>query len=99
MLATPPYEFNDGSNLDRIKIQLEGRYIKYSEMETTLDGYYHKNKWNITNETNGFIVDNHAGLYGNREIAKRILENINKIYDYEYTEHVYNDTSENKKLI
>jgi len=98
LLATPPYEFNDGTNLDTIKMQLEDRYIKYSETETTLDGYYRKNKWTITNETNGFIVDNHSGFYGNKETAKKILETIDKIYEYKHDIYTYVE-SENKKLI
>jgi hypothetical protein len=90
LFATPPYGDYD---------KLKKHYVQYSDGEYSLNDYYFNNKWSITNETNDFIKDNHAGLYGNREIAKRILEGINKIYDYEYVEYTYDDTSKNKKLI
>jgi hypothetical protein len=99
LLATPPYGFNHENDPDGLKYQLKDRYIRYSDTERTLYGYYFNNGWTITNETNGFIKDNHAGLHGNKETAKRILENIDKLYDYEYIEYTYDDEFENKKLI
>jgi hypothetical protein len=97
LFATPPYGFKDGFKEEYE--QLKKHYIEYSDTESTLYGYYYKNGWTIENETNGFIDDNHAGLYGNNETAKRILENINKLYQYEYIEYKYDNESENKKLI
>jgi hypothetical protein len=94
LFATPPYdEKND------FKQDLKDRYIPYTDKENSLYGYYFNNGWTITEETNGFINDSHAGLNGNKETAKRILENIDKIYDYEYIEYAYDDESKNKKLL
>jgi hypothetical protein len=94
LLATPPL----GEKTD-FKDDLENKYISYTDTENTLYGYYFNNGWTITEETGGFINDNHAGLRGNLEIAKRILENIDKLYDYEYIEYEYDNESENKKIL
>jgi hypothetical protein len=94
LLATPPY----GKETD-FKEDLKNKCIKYTDTENTLYGYYFRNEWTITKETNGFINDSHAGLYGNKETAKRILENIDKIYNYEYIDYVYQNESENKRLL
>jgi len=94
LFATPPY----GEKTD-FKEDLKNKYISYTNAENTLYGYYFNNGWTIEKETNGFINDSHAGLYGNLQIAKRILENIDKIYDYQYIEYKCDDKSENKKLI
>jgi hypothetical protein len=99
LLATPPYGFNHQNDSEGEKYQLEDKYITYLNGETTLYGYYHKNGWTISNETNGFIDDNHAGLHGNIETAKRVLETIDKKYQYEYIEYTPIDESENKKII
>jgi hypothetical protein len=99
LLATPPYGFNHQNDSDGVKYQLQDRYIQYSDEEATLYGYYFKNEWTIENETNGFVKDNHAGLHGNIETAKRVLETIDKLYDYQHIEYTIIDESENKKLI
>lgn len=94
LLATPPYdEKND------FKQDLKDRYIPYTDKENSLYGYYFNNGWTITEETSGFINDGHAGLYGNNECAKRILETIDKYYNYEQVEYVYVDDVRNKKLL
>ena len=94
LLATPPY----GDEND-FKQNLKEKYIEYTDVERTLYGYYSINKWTITEESNGFINDSHAGLYGNNQIAKRILETIDKIYNYKRIEYVYVDDFENKELL
>ena len=99
LLATPPYGYNHENNLPGVKYELEDNYIWYSDTENTLYGYYYKNGWTIANETDGFIDDNHAGLHGNTETAKKILENINRMYKYKSIGYTYKDDFENKKLI
>ena len=99
LLATPPYGYNHQNDLPGVKYELKNNYIWYSDTENTLYGYYYNNGWTIANETDRFIDDNHAGLHGNRETAKRILENINRIYQYKSIGYTYNDDSKNKKLI
>ena len=98
LLATPPYGFDHENDLDGVRINLEDKHIQYSDTENTIYGYYYKNGWTITNETNGFIVDNHSGFHGNKETAKKILETIDKLYEYEHKGYTYNEP-ENKKLI
>lgn len=94
LLATPPY----GKKTD-FKKNLKDRCIKYTDTEDTLYGYYFNNGWTITEESGGFINDSHAGLCGNNESAKRILETINKFYDYERVDYVYQNKSKNKRLL
>ena len=94
LFATPPYSDKSDFNQD-----LKDKYIPYTNNENSLYGYYFNNGWTIEKETNGFINDSHAGLRGNLEIAKRILENIDKLYDYERIEYVCVDDVRNKKLL
>jgi hypothetical protein len=94
LFATPPY----GEKTD-FKQDLENKYITYTNTENTLYGYYFNNGWTITEESDGFINDSHSGLYGNNECAKRILETINKFYNYERIEWVCVDGVNNKKLL
>jgi hypothetical protein len=94
LLATPPY----GEKTD-FKEDLKDKCIAYTDTENTLYGYYFRNGWTITEESGGFINDSHAGLYGNNKSAKRILETINKFYDYERVDYVYQNESENKRLL
>jgi endo-beta-N-acetylglucosaminidase D len=91
LFSTPPY----GEKTDFKKDLIKNKYIEYNPTENNLYGYYFNNGWTITEETNGFINDSHAGLHGNLQIAKRILEKINKIYDYEYIEYRYDDKFNN----
>jgi hypothetical protein len=91
LFSTPPY----GEKTDFKKDLIKNKYIEYNPTENNLYGYYFSNGWTITKETNGFINDSHAGLHGNLQIAKRILEKINKIYNYECIEYRYDDKFNN----
>jgi hypothetical protein len=94
LFATPPYGGKSDFNQD-----LKDKYIPYTNNQNSLYGYYFNNGWTITEESSGFINDSHAGLYGNNECAKRILETIDKFYNYERVEYVYVDNNKNKKLL
>lgn len=75
LFSNPPYMY-ENSDILREKC------VFYNDEENNMCKYYFKNGWTIKNETMGLIDDNHAGLRGNYEIAKKILEKINNIKEY-----------------
>ncbi len=43
---------------------------------TDMYGFLEKNKLRISDETNGFIDDNHGGYIGNKKIAQYVYDNV-----------------------
>jgi hypothetical protein len=76
LLTVPPYfnQIGRGSN-EKIKNNL----IKFGNHQYDLYGFAVHNKLTIKDETNGEIIDDHAGLEANKQIAKIIFDKINNL--------------------
>jgi hypothetical protein len=76
LITCPPYflQIGNGSN-EKIKNNL----VEFEKFQYDLYSFAVKNKLTIRDETNNKLNDGHAGLEGNKNIAKIIFNKINNI--------------------
>jgi hypothetical protein len=76
LLTSPPYFLQPRFDNDK---KIKNNLIEFEEFIYDLYHFVDKNKLRIRDETNDLILDGHAGLEGNKRIAKIIFDKINNL--------------------